>query len=135
MGEGNEQISTLVDRYRKYLYYDGNVKSTRTISMSVAKSFVSFLIGVAFEEGQIADLQDPVDTYAPHLKGSGYQWWIPENPQGDFTAIGIYGQFIYVHPGHNVVIAKTSAYVDYNNSGDEMEFESMEAFRAIAKGL
>jgi CubicO group peptidase (beta-lactamase class C family) len=289
-------------------YYDGNEKSTRTISMSVAKSFVSFLIGVALAEGQIANLQDPVDTYAPELKGSGYegvslknvlqmssgirftedygdlksdivrlvvafttgsinefvaglpnerkpgtfnqyvsadtqvlsmvlngatkkslteymqsklwshlgaeysaewltdptgtemafgglnaalrdyarfgllylnrgrnfqgkqlvpvswvkasvtpdaphlmpgrnnpgsnwpmgygyQWWIPENPQGDFTAIGIYGQFIYVHPGHNVVIAKSSAYVDYNNSGDEMEFESMEAFRAIAKGL
>ena len=67
--------------------------------------------------------------------GYGYQWWIPENPQGDYTAIGIYGQFIYVHPVHNVVIAKTAAYVDYNNSGDEMEFESMEAFRAIAKGL
>ena len=67
--------------------------------------------------------------------GYGYQWWIPENPQGDYTAIGIYGQFIYVHPAHNVVIAKTSAYVDYDNSGDEMEFESVEAFRAIAKGL
>jgi CubicO group peptidase (beta-lactamase class C family) len=67
--------------------------------------------------------------------GYGYQWWIPENPEGDFSAIGIYGQFIYVHPTYNVVIAKTSAYVDYNNTGDEMEFESMEAFRAIAKGL
>jgi CubicO group peptidase (beta-lactamase class C family) len=289
-------------------YYDGNEKSTLSISMSVAKSFVSFLIGVALEEGQIVDLQDPVDTYAPELKGSGYegvslknvlqmssgirftedygdlksdivrlvvsfttgslnefianltnerkpgtfnqyvsadtqvlsmvlkgatnkslteymqaklwshlgaeynakwltdpdgtelafgglnaalrdyarfgllylnqgrnfqgkqlvpaswvdasvtpdaphlmpgrdnpgsdwpmgygyQWWIPENPQGDYTAIGIYGQFIYVHPRHNVVIAKTSAYVDYNNTGDEMEFESVEAFRAIAKEL
>jgi CubicO group peptidase (beta-lactamase class C family) len=289
-------------------YYDGNEKSTLSISMSVAKSFVSFLIGVALEEGQIVDLQDPVDTYAPELKGSGYegvslknvlqmssgirftedygdlksdivrlvvsfttgslnefianltnerkpgtfnqyvsadtqvlsmvlkgatnkslteymqaklwshlgaeynakwltdpdgtelafgglnaalrdyarfgllylnqgrnfqdkqlvpaswvkasvtpdaphlmpgrdnpgsdwpmgygyQWWIPENPQGDYTTIGIYGQFIYIHPGHNVVIAKTSAYVDYNNSGDEMEFESVEAFRAIAEGL
>lgn len=61
--------------------------------------------------------------------------WIPENPEGDFSAIGIYGQFICVHPAYNVVIAKTSAYVDYNNTGDEMEFESMEAFRAIAKGL
>ncbi len=67
--------------------------------------------------------------------GYGYQWWIPENPEGDFSAIGIYGQFIYVHPTYNVVIAKSSAYVDYNNTGDEMEFESMEAFRAIAKGL
>jgi CubicO group peptidase (beta-lactamase class C family) len=289
-------------------YYDGNEKPTLSISMSVAKSFVSFLIGVALEEGKIADLQDPVDAYAPELKGSGYegvslknvlqmssgirftedygdlksdivrlvvsfttgslnefvanlpnerkpgtfnqyvsadtqilsmvltgatnksltenmqaklwshlgaeynakwltdpdgtelafgglnaalrdyarfgllylnqgrnfqgkqlvpagwvkasitpdaphlmpgrdnpgsdwpmgygyQWWIPENPQGDYAAIGIYGQFIYVHPVHNVVIAKTSAYVDYNNSGDEMEFESVEAFRAIAEGL
>ena len=67
--------------------------------------------------------------------GYGYQWWIPENPEGDFAAIGIYGQFIYVHPVYNVVIAKTSAYVDYNNSGNEMEFESMEVFRAIARGL
>ncbi len=67
--------------------------------------------------------------------GYGFQWWIPENPEGDFSAIGIYGQFIYVHPTYDVVIAKTSAYVDYNNTGDEMEFESMEAFRAIAKGL
>jgi hypothetical protein len=40
-----------------------------------------------------------------------------------------------VHPDQGVVIAKTSAYVDYNNSGDEMEFESVEAFRTIARGL
>jgi CubicO group peptidase (beta-lactamase class C family) len=72
---------------------------------------------------------------SPFPMGYGYQWWIPENPEGDFLAIGIYGQFIYVHPGHKVVIAKTSAYVDYNNSGDEMEFESVEAFRAIARAL
>jgi len=54
-------------------YYNGNEKSTRWISMSVAKSFVSFLIGVALEEGKIADLQDPVEMYAPNLKGSGYE--------------------------------------------------------------
>jgi hypothetical protein len=28
-----------------------------------------------------------------------------------------------------------AAYVDYNNSGDEMEFESVEAFRAIARAF
>lgn len=289
-------------------YFSGNQKSNRTISMSVAKSFVSFMIGKAYEEGKISNLQDPVDKYVPMVKGSGYegvslknvlqmssgikftedygdlksdivrlvasftsgslnefvanltrgkepgtynkyvsadtqvlgmviasatgksltaymqetlwshlgaeydaewltdpagtemafgglnaalrdyarfgllylnqgrnfkneqlvseswvkasvtpdaphlmpgrnnpnsgwpmgygyQWWIPENPEGDYSAIGIYGQFIYVHPGQNVVIAKTSAYVDYNNSGDDMEFETMEVFRAIAKGL
>jgi CubicO group peptidase (beta-lactamase class C family) len=71
--------------------------------------------------------------------GYGYQWWIPENQpaegRGDFAAIGIYGQFVYVDPDANVVIAKTSAYEDYNETGDEMEFEAMEAFRAIARSL
>jgi len=54
-------------------YYAGNQASTRWISMSVAKSFVSFLVGVALEEGKIANLQDPVDKYVPGLKGSGYE--------------------------------------------------------------
>ena len=289
-------------------YYQGNQESTRTISMSVAKSFVSFLVGVALEEGKIKSLHDPVDSYVPILKGSGYegvslknvlqmssgvrftedygdlksdlvrlvaafttgslnefvanlpserkagtynkyvstdtqvlsmvlaaatgkrlteymqeklwsrlgaeydaewltdttgtemafgglnaalrdyaklgllylnqgrnfkgeqlvspewvkasvtpdaphlmpgrdnpnsefpmgygyQWWIPEFPDGDFSAIGIYGQFVYVYPKYNVVIAKTSAYVDYNNTGDEMEFESMDVFQQIARNL
>ncbi|MDX2499536.1 MAG: serine hydrolase domain-containing protein, partial [Deltaproteobacteria bacterium] len=43
------------------------------IVFSVSKSFVSFLIGVALEEGKIESLQDPVDKYATILKGSGYE--------------------------------------------------------------
>jgi CubicO group peptidase (beta-lactamase class C family) len=45
--------------------------------------------------------------------GYGYQWWIPQNPEGDFLAVGVAGQYIYVHPAHNLVIAKSSAYGDY----------------------
>ncbi len=67
--------------------------------------------------------------------GYGYQWWIPENPDGDFLAIGIYGQAIYIYPKYGIVIAKTSAYVDYNKDGDDMEIESIEMFRAIAKNM
>lgn len=69
------------------------------------------------------------------LLGYGYQWWIPEIPEGDYAAIGIYGQFIYVHPEYNVVIAKTSAYADYDNTWEEMELESLHVFRFIAKSL
>ena len=42
--------------------------------------------------------------------GYGYQWWIPEEPDGDYLAIGVYNQFIYVYPKYRVVIAKSSAY-------------------------
>jgi len=61
--------------------------------------------------------------------GYGYQWWIPNNPQGDFTAIGIWGQYIYVHPGYGVVIAKTGADADF----DMQDHETIEVFRAIAQ--
>ena len=61
--------------------------------------------------------------------GYGYQWWIPENPQGDFCAIGIWGQYVYVHPGYGVVIAKTSADGDF----DMQDHETIEVFRTIAE--
>lgn len=80
-----------------------------------------------------------VNPTEPHLQpgdnpdsfwtfGYGYQWWLPEDPQGDFTAIGIWGQYIYVHPRNDVVIVKTST--DY--WFDENDHESIAAFRAIA---
>lgn len=45
--------------------------------------------------------------------GYGYQWWVPmpqDGPhKGDFFAVGIYGQYIYINPAANLVIAKNSA--------------------------
>ncbi len=87
-------------------------------------------------------VQASVTPGAPHLQpgdnpasdsvlGYGYQWWIPQD--GDFLAIGIYNQFIYVHPRHRVVIAKSSAYPRYNEDGDEKELESIAVFRTIAE--
>lgn len=82
---------------------------------------------------------------APHLQpgnpastwvlGYGYQWWIPQRPDGDYLAIGVYGQFVYVYPKKGIVIAKTSAYPDYNVDGQEKELETIELFRAIAAHL
>ncbi len=48
-------------------------------------------------------------------------------------AIGVYGQFIYVNPMRRVVIAKNSAYINYKVDGELMEYEAIEAFRAIAR--
>ncbi|MBB6522220.1 serine hydrolase domain-containing protein [Pseudoteredinibacter isoporae] len=67
--------------------------------------------------------------------GYGYQWWIPLYPDDDYTAIGIYGQFVYVNPKHNVVIAKTSTYPSYPIDGAYMDHESLLAFQQIARQL
>lgn len=65
--------------------------------------------------------------------GYGYQWWIPEGNQGEFMAIGVYGQWIYVNPAHNVIIVKTSADPDFMEKGYELKH--VEFFRAIADSL
>ena len=55
--------------YEKYL--NGyNRESTQT-SFSVAKSFVSALVGIAIEEGHIESVDDPITKYIPELKGAG----------------------------------------------------------------
>ncbi len=75
----------------------------------------------------------------PHsadLFGYKNQWWLPVTPDhGDFCAIGIYGQFLYVNPHRNVVIAMNSAYRDYNETGEVMELHMLSAFQAIARHL
>ncbi len=67
--------------------------------------------------------------------GYAYQFWIPQGDEGEFMAIGVYGQFIYVNPTRRVVIAKNSAYANYNVDGERMEYEAIAAFRAIAQQL
>ena len=82
---------------------------------------------------------------APHLQpgnpasasvlGYGYQWWIPQQSDGDYLAIGVYGQFVYVYPKKKIVIAKSSAYPDYRVDGSDKELETIALFRAIATHL
>ena len=54
-------------------YFLGNNKTTQNISWSMAKSFISALIGIAVDKGQIDSIEQTVDVYAPMLKGSGYE--------------------------------------------------------------
>jgi len=75
------------------------------------------------------------DVFGKIPFGYGYQWWTPVDWQGDYSAVGIYGQFIYVNPAKRVVIAKTSAHASYNVDGQDMKDETMHAFQAIANAL
>ena len=92
-------------------------------------------------------IEESLATDAPHLVpganaasdndlGYGYQWWIPAGDRGEFMAIGVYNQFVYVDPTAGVVITKLSANRDYGMTTDESsyrEFETIEMFRAITR--
>lgn len=68
--------------------------------------------------------------------GYKYQWWIPLYPDGDdYSAIGIYGQFIYINPARKIVIAKTSAYTNYTVDGGMMNHETLVALQAMARHI
>jgi len=65
--------SFLVIRNDSILYekYFGEIKpETQLPSFSVAKSFVSTLVGIALEEGKIKSLDESITTYLPELKKS-----------------------------------------------------------------
>ncbi|EDQ05455.1 6-aminohexanoate-dimer hydrolase [Sulfitobacter indolifex] len=53
-------------------YFQGTGPEDRRISWSVAKSYLSALVGILLDEGKIASLDDQVTKYAPTLKGSAY---------------------------------------------------------------
>lgn len=48
-------------------YVDGFARDSTATSFSVAKSFVSALVGIAIEEGAIGSADDPITTYLPEL--------------------------------------------------------------------
>ena len=83
-----------------------------------------------------------VEPTAP-VKGSepagyGYQWWVPTNAFGEFYALGVYGQYIYINRPARVVIVKTSADREFMNDGAGgavVASQTMEMFRGIVKGL
>ncbi|MFI6509400.1 serine hydrolase domain-containing protein [Streptosporangium sp. NPDC050855] len=56
--------------YERYVSAD---RDTRFQSWSVAKSFTSAAVGIALHERLISSIDDPVTTYLPELRGSGYE--------------------------------------------------------------
>ncbi len=73
---------------------------------------------------------------APHLMpgpnpnsssdlGYGYQWWIPPEPDGDFMALGVYGQMIYIDPKNQLIIVKNAANRDFQRNHFEPTRETL----------
>lgn len=89
-------------------------------------------------------IADSLATKEPHLKapndgkpysefGYGYQWWIPEGTEREFTAIGVFGQWIYVNPEKRVIIVKTGA--DAGFEEDEKEKKTLAFFRKVSDSI
>ncbi len=55
------------DRLVYERYFDGADRQSRQTSFSVAKSFLSTLVGIAIDEGLIGGVTDPVTEYVPEL--------------------------------------------------------------------
>lgn len=92
-------------------------------------------------------VRDSVTADSPHLTaeanltnegmnfGYGYQWWLGPGERGDYSAIGVYNQFVYVDPDTNVVIVKLSANRAYGTTTDESSYreaETLAFLRAVA---
>lgn len=54
-------------------YWLGHARDKQHISFSMAKSFVSALMGIAIEEGFVTSIEEAVTDYVPELVGSGYE--------------------------------------------------------------
>lgn len=57
-------------RYERYALTGG--RNVQWVSMSVAKSFTSTLVGIAVDEGLIKSIDEPVNNYVPVQPGSAY---------------------------------------------------------------
>lgn len=97
---------------------------------------------------QLVPRQWIVDSWtmdAPHLQpkeksaetglgwGYGYQWWIPS--EGEYLAVGVYNQFIYIKPDQNLVIVKNSSNPDYTQPENLSNDQSLDFFRTLARQL
>ena len=60
------------DRVVYESYFNQTNENTHFISMSVAKSITSILVGMAIADRAIASVNDPIVKYIPELKSSGY---------------------------------------------------------------
>lgn len=96
-----------------------------------------------------AYVADSIRSESPHLVpgqplvgghrfplGYGYQWWYPAGDRGEYSAIGVYNQYVYVDPSRDVVIVKLSANPKYGTSHsdeDNKDEETIFGFRAICR--
>jgi CubicO group peptidase (beta-lactamase class C family) len=80
-------------------------------------------------------LMPGLNPMSSHTNGYGYQWWIPEQDDGDFFAAGIYNQYIYIQPKKELVIVNLSANYHFKERGPYYKVLFIDMFKEIAQGM
>ena len=117
-------VATLRDYAKLGLLYlhKGNLNGQQIVSSEWVDKATSI-----YDDGGLTD-QSSNSNY-----GYGYQWWIPPYSTGGFFAVGIYDQFIYVHPEKDLVIAKLSADHNFKTNGAAIKARHISMFQEMAK--
>jgi CubicO group peptidase (beta-lactamase class C family) len=77
--------------------------------------------------------QEPDPAAEKHVR-SWSQFYVPDDGYGDYSAVGAYGQLIYVNPRMNAVVVTHSVNPDVYNEMTTLE-EQFFVFRQIAESL
>lgn len=95
---------------------------------------------MVLDDGRVGDAQVVPEAWIERIStpsdlpigewGYSAQWWHAPSSDGDFTALGVFGQYIYVDPDARTVIVKLS---DHGTEQDEID--TVDAMRAIAEHL
>jgi len=79
-------------------------------------------------------IAESTSASAPGGAPYGFQWWLAADGEGgEVFGRGIYGQYLYIHPGRDVVIAVNAADRGFRNPG--VHEDNIAMFRAIVEAL
>ena len=96
------------------------------------------IVPAAWYEASVSATEDHLQPESENSSstgmGYGYQWWIPDGNEGEFLAMGVFNQYIYVNPTTNTIIVKNSANKNYYASDNPYASTRthLELFRKVA---
>ncbi|MDD4729552.1 MAG: serine hydrolase [Dysgonamonadaceae bacterium] len=96
------------------------------------------IVPEAWFESSISSIEEHLQPASENSSdsgiGYGYQWWILDGDEGEFLAMGVFNQYIYVNPTTNTVIVKNSANKNYydNDNPYASTKTHIELFRKLA---
>lgn len=111
-------------RFGRLYLHNGNWNGTQIVPADWVKASLT---------PDAPHLQRGVNNLSESNLGYGFQWWLPDGARGDFNALGIYNQFIYIDPSNDLVIVKQSANHHYIAERDVLADQTFAFFRAIAE--